>query len=123
MTIGEAILRCDNLKPNQYTEADKIKWLSDLDGIVKREILDTHQKDSEIAFDGYTEQTPETTELLIQEPYTDTYLKYLFAQIDFHNGEFARYNNSMVMFNVAYSAFADDYNRTTLPVQENSITL
>ena len=49
------------------------------------------------------------------EPYADVYIKYLFAQIDFVNAEFARYNNSAAMYNTALSAYANFYRRTHLP--------
>ena len=34
MTIREAIELVDRLKPNQYGSADKLRWLSELDGAV-----------------------------------------------------------------------------------------
>ena len=43
MTIQEAINKIDTLKPNSYSNADKIAWLSNLDGIIKEEIIDTHE--------------------------------------------------------------------------------
>ena len=42
MTIIEAINKNDLLKPNNFTQMDKIIWLSTLDGIIKKEIIDTH---------------------------------------------------------------------------------
>ena len=39
MTIMEAIHRLDVVKPNGYPQAEKIKWLSTLDGIIKAEII------------------------------------------------------------------------------------
>jgi uncharacterized OB-fold protein len=41
MTIMEAIHAIDSLKPNSYSESDKIRWLSTLDGLIKIEIIDT----------------------------------------------------------------------------------
>ena len=43
MTIIEAINRIDDAKPNQYTQSDKVRWLSALDGIVHDEILAAHE--------------------------------------------------------------------------------
>ena len=34
MTIREALETVDRLKPNQYGSADKLRWLSELDGAV-----------------------------------------------------------------------------------------
>lgn len=116
MKIIEAINAIDALKPNGYTQAEKIRWLSALDGILYREVFLTHEGADERPFPVYDEDTPPETELLAQEPYAgDLYLKYLEAQIDYYNGETARYNNSMTMYQAAYTAFARWYNRTHAP--------
>lgn len=115
MTIIEAINRIDTIKPNSYTQAEKVRWLSNLDGIIKRKIIDTHEGGEAIVFEGYTESTPLTTELLVPFPYDDIYLKWLETWIDYYNGEYARYNNSVEMYNKAYSEFARHYNRTHMP--------
>lgn len=115
MTIIEAINRIDNVKPNSYTQQDKVKWLSILDGIIKKEIIDTHEGAENVVFNGYEAETPVGTVLLVPAPYDDVYVKWLEAQIDYANGETAKYNNSMVMYNAAYSAFERYYNRTHMP--------
>ncbi len=120
MTLKEAINTCDGLRVNDYAEAEKIAWLSNLDGMIKKEIIDCHEGSQQVTFSGYTAETPDNTELLVPEPYSDLYIKYLFAQIDFNNAEFTRYNNSMVMFNYAYQQYADAYNRNHMPLQRNS---
>ena len=56
MTIREALETVDQLKPNQYGSADKLRWLSELDGIVHREILMAHETQVP-AFDGYAPET------------------------------------------------------------------
>lgn len=116
MTLLEAINRIDVLKPNGYTQAEKIQWLSNLEGIIKREIIDTHEGGEGIAFNGYTEETSLTTELLAPAPYDDVYLRYLETQIDYANGEYGKYNNSMEAYNTAYSNFQRYYNRTHMPI-------
>lgn len=115
MTIIEAINRIDTIKPNSYTQAEKVRWLSNLDGIIKRKVIDTHEGGETIVFEGYTESTPLTTELLVPFPYDDIYLKWLETWIDYYNGEYARYNNSVEMYNKAYNEFARYYNRTHMP--------
>jgi hypothetical protein len=115
MTIMDAIFRLGELKPNSYSQSEKIKWLSTLDGIVKREIIDTHEGGEDIAFEGYDENSDLATVLLIPAPYDDVYLRWLEAQIDYANGEYAKYNNSMTAYNDAYTAFQRYYNRTHMP--------
>lgn len=111
MTIIEAINKIDSLKPNSYTQEDKIKWLSILDGIIKKEIIDTHEGGEDVTFEGYEPDTEVTTVLLVPSPYDDVYVKWLEAQIDYTNGDTAKYNNSMAMYNTAYSSFERYYNR------------
>ena len=114
MKIIEAIQKVDALKPNNYSQEDKIKWLSTLDGIIKREIIDTHEGAEEIEFNGYDLSSLET-ELIVPAPYDDMYIKWLEAQIDYNNSEIGHYNNSMTMYNSAYANYERYYNRTHMP--------
>lgn len=115
MTILEAITRIDAIKPNTYRQPEKISWLSTVDGIIMREIIETHEGDSTVVFNGYTENTPLTTELLVPAPYDELYLYYLEAKIDYWNGETKRYNNSTEMFNDSFKSYMRYYNRTHMP--------
>jgi hypothetical protein len=119
MTIIEAINRIDSLKPNNYTQEEKIAWLSTLDGNIKKEIIDTHEGADDITFNGYDADTALDTVLLVPAPYDDIYVKWLEAQIDYTNGETNRYTNSMIMYNTAHSAFARYYNRNNMPKGHN----
>jgi hypothetical protein len=111
-----AINHIDAVKPNDYSQTEKIKWLSTLDGIVKAEIIDTHKGGELVAFNGYDENTPLTQELLIPHPYDDVYIKWLESQIDYANGEYKKYNNTIAVYNQAFSDFERAYNRKYLPI-------
>ena len=115
MTIMDALYRIDELKPNSYSQPEKIKWLSSLDGVIKSEIIDTHEGGESVAFSGYSEDADLNTVLLVPAPYDDIYLKWLEAQIDYTNGEIGKYNNSMVAYNDAYDLYWRHYNRTHMP--------
>ena len=119
MTIIEMITDVDALKPNGYEQPYKVQWLSQLDMRVKQDIIDTHEGGDGVSFSGYTDDTPIDTELLIPHPYDEVYRYWLEAQIDYANGEYAKYNNSMSMFNTAYSAYERYYNRTHMPKGNN----
>lgn len=118
MTIIEAINAVDALKPNSYEQIEKIKWLSTLDGVIKREIIDTHEGADDVVFNGYSGETPLEKKLLIEAPYDEVYIMWLQAQIDYANQEFGKYNNSMMMYNNSYNAFWRYYNRTHLPLSK-----
>ena len=49
----------------------------------------------------------------------DIYIRWLEAQIDYANGEYGKYNNSITMYNTAYSAYEKYYNREHKPIQKN----
>ena len=115
MTIIEAINYIDVLKPNTYSQTEKVRWLSRLDGRVKKEIIDTHEVGEDVVFSEYTDETPLDTVLLIPHPYDEVYALWLEAQIDYANAEYARYNNSISMFNTSYAAFENYYNRNHMP--------
>lgn len=117
MKIIEAINRLDALKFNTYKQDDKVKWLSRLDSRVKQQIIDTHEGAEAVSFSGYTADTPTDTILLVPEPWDEIYLRWLEAQIDYHNGEYKKYNNAIIMFNTAFEAYQEHYNSTHRPVQ------
>ena len=114
MKIIEAINQIDSLKQNAYSQRDKVEWLSRLDAMVKKHILDTHEGD-EVTFTGYDDATELQTELLVPAPYDEVYLRWMEAQIDYYNGEYERYNNAIEMFNTAFNAYQNYYNRTHKP--------
>ena len=119
MTISEALNRIDTLKPNSYSESEKIKWLSILDGLIKKEIIDTHEGGESVVFNGYDDKTGKTTELLVPAPFDDIYVKWLESQIDYANAEYAKYNNSSIAYNNALSTYERYYNRHHMPVAQH----
>ena len=118
MTIIEAINFIDSLKPNNYSQDDKVAWLSKIDGIIKEKIIDTHEGGEDVVFDGYDSNTNIATELIVPAPYDDLYIKWLEAQIDYANNDYNKYNNSMIMYNSSYEEYEKNYNRTHMPKGE-----
>lgn len=116
MKMIEAITKLDALKFNTYTQSDKVEWLSRLDNMVKKHIIDTHEGWENVIFTGYDDSTDLQTELLVLAPHDEIYLRWMEAQIDYHNGEYDKYNNAIIMFNTAYEAYQAFYTRNHLPV-------
>lgn len=122
MTIMEAISRIDENKPNSLPLGEKIRLLSVLDGLIKSEIIDTHERcqkpscSKDIEFKGYSEESDLSTVMLVPTPYDDVYIRWLETQIDNANGEYQKYNNSVQIYNTAFKAFANYYNRTHMPI-------
>lgn len=111
MTIQEAISKIDGMYPNTYKSDIKIKYLSKLDGIIKKEVIDKFYEESDKEFKGY-DNAPMTTELLVKEPYTEIYIFWLQAWIDYWNGDYDKYNAAIGMYEAEYNAFAENYNLT-----------
>ena len=127
MKLQEVLTQIDHVKPNQYDDATLVRWVSGLDGLLYNEIISWHDPQAEKQWDPsvlpYRAAGGMTEELLVPAPYDDIYVKYLCAQVDYHNAEFERYNNSMVMYNMALSAYADWVNRNRKPKQEKAICI
>lgn len=115
MTIRQAIGQVDSHLVNTYTQKDKLGWLDQLDRRVKTLILDTHEGEEGVSFSGYDTRTEPDTQLLVKPPYDEIYLRWLEAQIHYHNGEYDKYNSAIALYNTAYDGYRNDYNRTHMP--------
>lgn len=122
MTVNEAIAQVDTLKPNAYSTGEKVRWLSELDGQITDEILRRVAGGAAERFipydallDGSSALLDGDTELIATGTYADLYVKYLCAQVDYHNGEWTRYNNSAAMFSAAWDGYAAYMRRTHPP--------
>ena len=119
MKIIEAITQIDSLKHNTYSQENKVQWLSRLDSMVKRLIIDTHEGGEDVTFTGYDSTTDLHIEMLIPAPFDEMYLRWLESQIDYTNGEYGKYNNAILMFNTSWREYQNYYNRTHMPKGKN----
>lgn len=115
MTLGEAVARFDELKPNTFSYAVKTAWLAEVEGMLYDEILLTHEGVGE-TFPGFDEETPADTPLAAGAPYDSLYLWYLALSADRANNDTQRYSNSAASFAAAYQSYAAWYNRTHAPL-------
>ena len=114
MTVSEAINEVNTLKPNSYGDEEKTRWLSRLDGQIRREILDTHFPAEGETIPEEADYTGETA-LLAPAPYDELYVHYLAAQIDYYNREYWAFNASNAMFEACFSRFRNHYNAARRP--------
>lgn len=116
MKIGEAIKIIDDLRPNQYTDEDKVRWLSVLDGKTYIEVIKTHEGGEDVEWEAYTPVDMDA-ELIIPAPYDyEVYINWLMAQIDMANAEVGKYNQSITLYNTAFMQWQQFYNRTHMPL-------
>ena len=111
MKICEAISQINSLKPNTYTDKQKIYWLSQVESMIKRLVIDAHEGGEQISFAGFTEDTSTETELFMPEPFSMGYVYWLEAQIHYANEDIDMYNSAIMMFNASFSEYKADYKR------------
>lgn len=114
MTVCEAITLTDGLVHNTYTRAEKLGWLQTLEGLIATGILANRQGMEDPEPPMFPQDTPDDTLLLAPAPFDRVYLHYLAAQIHLCNGELERYNNAIALYQAAYDAFRNDYNRRNI---------
>ena len=112
MKIIEAINQIDSLKRNAYSHKQKVLWLSQLESMVKRLVIDVHEGGDQIPFEGVTEETDSNTELFMPAPFDMAYIYWLEAQIHYANEDIDMYNTAILMFNASFAEFKADYKRS-----------
>lgn len=117
ITIREVLARVDTIRPNAYTDGEKIAMLNTIEGRIYTDILEQAE-----GFDKEFlpfREGEEERELMVPVPFTDVYLYYLAAMIDFYNGDSGRYNDTMVLYNQAWEDYAAHYRERHKPKQTN----
>lgn len=116
MKILEAISRVDDLIPNTYTQVEKIRWLSHVDGVVRSTIIDLYEGAPLEPFKGYGENVSGDTVLVVPYPYDELYLRWLEAQIHYYNGEMDRYNNAIILYKDLLEGFREYFHGNNKPL-------
>ena len=115
MTVNEIIANVDLKEPNSYTSAEKLRWLSALDGKIFAEVLSTHEG---LAADAaFTPYSTGAETLLIPFPWCEgVYTHYLIAMIAAANAETARYNQQIALYNAEYSQWWNAWHAAHTPL-------
>lgn len=128
MKLQQAIDRVDEMRPNMQSRPLKIAWLSELDGLIWRELIIKHQmtveewrrykhdRDFRPVMPEYDEDTDPGETLLVAAPYDNLYLYWLMSKIDEQTMETEKYNNDRQMFNASYESLSDYWTRTHMPL-------
>ena len=116
-TPNKIIEHVDNVKPNVYRAEEKFQWLCDLDGMVKRVVMQEGE--------GVQYAFPEDmgSDLLIPHPFEGIYALYLEAQIALHNKDYEDYNNTILVYTAKLEEFRRAYLREHRPKSAGSIKL
>ena len=111
MTIFQACTQVDALKPNAYSQRQKIQWLSRLEAMVKRLVIDEYVGGENIPFEEFKENVDTGKELYMPAPFDAAYLYWLEAQIHYANEDIDQYNGAMMLFNSVFNEYKAYYKR------------
>ncbi len=95
MKIKDVIAYVDAIKPNAFPDEVKVQWINEVEGFIQTDVmlLDI------LEVIRYSSPDDHETELLVLPPHSKIYYAYLIAMVDFANGEYDKYANTMVMYN------------------------
>ena len=101
MTLSQVIAHVDEIKPNSFSNDTKTMWLNEVEGLVQTEIFLFNPVDV-VQYEYLRDMDKE---LLVHPPHDKLYAPYLECRIDYANGEYEKYMNTMQMFNSFYGEF------------------
>lgn len=107
MKACDVIRRVDELRPNGFEEERKLEWVGELEGRILTEVLELPPEKAAEKEIKYPEDMER--ELLVKWPYDAMYVQWLTAKMDFANGEYDKYANSMQTFNDTYGNMVRRY--------------
>ena len=122
MTVQQAIERANEMRcGNSASDEMKIRWLSELDGMIYNDVIKRHKGNESRTMPEYTSDNT-NAELIVEAPYNVLYVYYLMAQIDLAASEINKYNASVSLYNTALGNYKNWYRRNhqtvdTIPIK------
>ena len=98
----------DSRLPNAYPREEKLRWLLQAEGTLIREVLRPVDRETSVP-----EKLEESTVLTAGTPYDGLYDLYVQAQIHYADGDMARWNNAMTLWNRGVEALQAETLRKT----------
>ena len=123
MTVNEAIARCDEMTGDVCGREAKLRWLSDIESTLYREVVCTHAGASSVMEPPPFGPDDGERVLLAPDPYGELYIFYLMMRAHLLLQDMGQYNNAAVLFSTAYASFADWYNRQHMPLTVGGISV
>lgn len=114
MTLAELIAEVDENRPNQFDKNKKTGWVNEIEAKVVRAVINRAMW-NEVIFNPYQYELDAEKELLVPDEHKDVYETYLYAKMDYTNGEIDRYNADAAMHSAAWTDYAAEYRRTHYP--------
>lgn len=120
MKVAEIITNVDQLRQNDYDLEQKTRWLSEVEGTIIDEIHNMAEGNDE-DFTGYRYELDSEKETKLPDRFTDIYIHYIKAKIEFYDGETEQYNSEVAAYQSAYDQYAAWYRRNHMPKQTAKI--
>lgn len=108
MKANEAIATADTLCPNPFSTAQKLRELNQIEYRIRVDVLG---EDPEEVL-PITEEELDTTELTLEDRYTDVYVCWLKSRYYWLMGEYDVYQNEKAMFEAEWNRWAADVCQT-----------
>lgn len=141
MTLSELVAKINQLKPSEYDKDDITRWVNGVEHMAWDQVIcrsepprmppamdpvvvnpginnyvpDVPQFILEEPFKPYVYVVDAERELLIPDQFSDAYIYYVSAKIDFQNMEIDRYNAESLAFETEFQEYAKWYRRTHKP--------
>ena len=110
-TLQSVLELIDSIKPNAFSDEAKTAWVNEVEGLVQTEVFLLAVEDVV----QYQWPADSGATLLAKPPHDKIYWVYLSAMVDFGNGEYDKYQNTMQMFNQFFGEYMRWYARTYNP--------
>jgi len=101
MSLEELFAYVGDVKPHAFSETVLTMWLNEIETRLQREVLLLDP----VELMAYRWPEDRKTVLLLDPPHDAIYRHYLEAMIDYANGEYSKYQNTMEMCNDRWDAF------------------
>lgn len=119
MTLDQVIQMADSIKPNAFPANAKTEWVNECEGMVQTQVM-LFAIEEVITYDY---ERDKSKELLVLPPHSKIYWAYVCAMIDFANGEYDKYANSMQMFNAFFGEYMRWFAKVYRPADTHAGTL
>lgn len=106
------------MRPNALSDDIKLRWINELEGKVQTDVF--LLASAEVI--SYTTDDIEDNadkELLVAPPHDKIYYEYLEARIDYANGDYDDYNNTMTVFESFWREFVAWFANTYRPADRH----
>lgn len=110
MKLRDALDIANDIRPNAFGDRTKTAWLNEIEGRLQTDVYLIGASEDVVQYDYALDQD---RELMVKPPHDKLYPAYIVAMIDYANGEYDRYANSMVMFNSHWEEYIRWLGRNT----------